>query len=148
MRVVAKRRFRASPKRVFEAFTDPAVLPHWFSPSEEIKTDVIELDVRKGGAYRFGFHLPEGEVDYVLGRFQEVSPPEKLVFTWTWAEPDPHAGIETLVTVELVEHGDWTEVVVTHERFPNEQARARHDEGWQGTFDRLEKLLRENERYQ
>ena len=142
MKVVATRRFRAPRERVFRAFTDPADLPRWFSPSEDIATDVVELDLRAGGAYRFGFHLPHGAVEYVLGRFEEVSPPEKLVFTWTWEEPDPHAGIETLVTVELIDHGDETEVVVTHDRFPTEETRARHDEGWQGTFDRLENLLR------
>ena len=141
MKVVAKRRFRASRERVFLAFTDPTELPRWFSPSEDITTEVIDLELRAGGAYRFGFHLPDGKVNYVLGTFEELSPPEKLAFTWTWAEPDPHAGIETLVTVELIEHGDETEVVVTHDRFPNEKTRARHDKGWQGTFDGLAKLL-------
>ena len=122
-------------------YGDPTELARWFSPSEEIATDVIELDLRAGGAYRFGFHLPDGSVDYVLGTFEEVSSPARLIFTWTWAEPDPHAGIETLVTVEFIEHDDETEVVVTHDRFPNEETRARHDLGWQGTFDRLAKLL-------
>ena len=145
MKVVAKRRFRAPRERVFRAFTDPTDLPRWFSPSEDITTDVVELDLRVGGAYRFGFHLPDGAVEYVLGRFEEVSPPERLVFTWTWVEPDPHAGIETRVTVAFTDHGDETEVAVTHERFPSEETRKRHDEGWQGTFDRLSKLL-ENDR--
>ena len=145
MKVVARRRFRATRERVFRAFTDAAELSRWFSPSEDIATDIIELDLREGGAYRFGFHVSDGVVDYVLGTFREVSAPRRLVFTWTWAEPDPHAGIETLVTVELLEHGQETEVVVTHERFPNEETRARHEEGWQGTFDRLQKLLGEKE---
>ena len=77
MRVVAKRRYRAPRERVFRAFTDPKELARWFSPSEDIATDAIELDLRVGGAYRFGFHLPDGFVDYVLGRFEEVSPPRE-----------------------------------------------------------------------
>jgi len=76
----------------------------------------------------------------VRGQYQEISP-RRIVFTWTWEEPDPHAGIETVVTIELFELGEETEILVTHERFPDEETRDRHDEGWSGALARLVKLL-------
>jgi hypothetical protein len=68
-----------------------------------------------------------------------VERPNRLVFTWTWEPPDPHAGIGTLVTIELLAAGTGTEVVVTHEWFPTVAARDRHEAGWRATVDRLKR---------
>jgi uncharacterized protein YndB with AHSA1/START domain len=46
-----------------------------------------------------------------------AAPPDK-VYTWAWEEK-PAEG-ETLVTVEFHDRGGRTEVVLIHERFPNE----------------------------
>ena len=139
--IVARRRFLAEREKVFAAFGEPSQLSQWFSPSEDIATEVGSFEFRANGAYRIGFRFPDGEVRFVNGRFREVSRPTRIVFTWIWEEPDPHAGIETLVTVDLVDSGSGTEVVVTHERFPDLETRDRHDEGWATTLLRLEHLL-------
>ena len=88
---------------------------------------VRELDLRAGGRYRL-----EGNDRRrpwrVGGPYLEVTPPSKLVYTWSWdndpALGDP-LGRDTLVTVEFIERGSETEVVVTHER-PQRSARARN----------------------
>lgn len=139
--VEVSRRVAASPEAVFRAFTDPATLARWFSPSSDIGTEVLELDPREGGGYRLRFALPDGGRPVVLGRFLEVRAPERLVFTWTWEPPDPHAGIETEVTVTLAGDGTGTLVYVRHARFPDREVRDRHDEGWAGTLARLAALL-------
>jgi uncharacterized protein YndB with AHSA1/START domain len=104
---------------------------------------VLEHDLRPGGRYRFAFRFPDGAEAIVRGEFLEIRRPGSLVFTWTWEEPDPHAGMETKVSVLLSASGNGTELVVTHERFPEESVRNRHDEGWSTTLDRLERLLSE-----
>ncbi len=139
--VFVRRHVRASRKQVFRAFTEPEILPRWFSPSADIRTEILEHDFRVGGRYRFGFRFPDGERNTVTGMFREIASPERLVFTWTWEPPDPHAGVETLVTIVLREDEDGTEIVVTHDRFPRHEIRDRHDAGWQTTLDRLETLL-------
>ncbi len=141
LRVTARRRVGASRERVFRAFTEPGRLARWFSPGPEIGTEVLALDLRKGGAYRLRFRMPGGEAPVVTGRYLEIEPPARLVFTWTWEAPDPHAGTETRVTVELVRRGEGTEVTVTHDAFPDEPTRARHEDGWRGTLARLESTL-------
>ncbi len=139
--VLVRRHIRASRKHVFRAFTDPKKLPRWFSPSADIGTEILEHDFRVGGRYRFGFRFPDGERTTVTGVFREIASGERLVFTWSWEPPDPHAGVETLVTIVLREEQDGTEIVVTHDRFPRHEIRDRHDAGWRTTLDRLDIFL-------
>ena len=82
---------------------------------------------------------PNGEAFCLTGIFRDVRPPERLVYTWLWEEDNKGTG-ETLVTVEFRDLGQSTEVILTHEFFPNKEARDRHKWGWNGCLDRLEKV--------
>ena len=135
--LTARQRHDAPAELVFKAFTDPLILPRWFSPGPEITMAVLAHELRPGGRYRFRYQQPDGTISIVAGEFVAIAPPERLVFTWTWEAPDPHAGIKTLVTVAILDRDPGSEVVVTHERFPDEISRARHDEGWRNTLARL-----------
>jgi len=135
--VVVRERYDAAPHLIFQAFTDPSLLTRWFSPGADISIEVLAHDLRPEGRYRFRYREPNGTVSIVTGPFREILPPGRLVFTWTWDEPDPHAGIETLVTVEIVADHSGTEVVVKHERFPDESSRSRHAVGWRTTLARM-----------
>jgi uncharacterized protein YndB with AHSA1/START domain len=85
-----------------------------------------DLDVRVGGSFRIV--MKGKDIEHVhTGTYQVVDPPSKLVFTWSGAtNPDE----TTLVTVELFSHGDESELVVTHERFPREDVAKRYETGW------------------
>lgn len=134
------RTYSAPREEVFRAWTEPEALKRWFAPSDEFSTPIAEVDLRVGGAYRIGMKPPDQEDMFiVVGTYREVQPPERLVFTWSWEE-GMDVG-ETLVTVEFRDLGGSTEVVLTHELFPNEQARDKHNEGWSGCLKRLEKIL-------
>lgn len=134
------RTYSAPREEVFRAWTEPEALKRWFAPSDEFSTPIAEVDLRVGGAYRIGMKPPDQEDMFiVVGTYREVQPPERLVFTWSW-EQGMDVG-ETLVTVEFHDREGSTEVVLTHELFPNEQARDKHNEGWSGCLERLEKIL-------
>jgi uncharacterized protein YndB with AHSA1/START domain len=76
-----QRRFRASPERVFEAWTRPAALREWWCPSGWIAREV-DIDLRIGGFWRIAMMRASNREDVsVSGRFLEVKPPERLVFT-------------------------------------------------------------------
>ena len=133
------RTFAAPRERVFRAWTEPEELKRWWGP-DGYATPSAEVDLRVGGAYRFGMRkLPDGEVFYLAGTFREVRPPERLVYTWVW-EGNPERG-ETLVTVEFRERGKATEVRLTHELFPTAKTRDDHEKGWSSCLGKLAKAL-------
>ena len=134
-----RRTFHAPREKVFRAWTDPEELKHWWGP-EGYATPTAEVDLRVGGRYRLGMRkLPDGEIFYLAGTYREVRHPEKLVYTWRW-EAEPEMG-ETLVTVEFHDVGKATEVVLTHEFFPNQEVRDDHNKGWNSCLDCLAKTL-------
>jgi uncharacterized protein YndB with AHSA1/START domain len=134
-----KRTFAAPRERVFRAWTDRKEFARWFAPSADYTTVVTELDPRPGGKYNVEMTHKGGNVHKHGGVYREVKPPEKLVFTWNWQQaPD---GSDTLVTVEFHDLGNSTEIVLTHERFPNAEAREKHNQGWTGCLDQLTKYL-------
>ena len=84
------------------------------------------LDARVGGTFRIVMKAKDR--DHVqIGTYKVVDPPSKLVFTWAAAEKP---GEVTLVTVEFFAHGEESELVLTHERFPQADVAERYQNGW------------------
>jgi uncharacterized protein YndB with AHSA1/START domain len=136
LRLQLRRTFHAPRERVFRAWTEPALLRQWWGP-RGFTTPTAEIDLRTGGRYRVAMQPPEGETLYLHGTYREVTPPSRLVYTWQWEGDDT----ESVVTVEFVDQGGATEVVVTHERLPDQESLRNHTDGWGQCLDRLEELL-------
>lgn len=131
---------KAPREAVFRAWTEPDQLTQWSSPVGVV-VESAEVDLTVGGRYHIRMKSPENEHNAV-GVYQEIDPPRRLVYTWNWAEQDAQMGAhmeeDTLVTVEFNDVGGSTEVVLTHERFPNVEHRNGHEQGWASCLDRLE----------
>jgi uncharacterized protein YndB with AHSA1/START domain len=132
-----KRRLKASPAKVFAAWTDPEKVKRWMGPGE-IKVLLAETDPRVGGRYRWLMRSPEGKDHDVGGVYREVVANEKLVFTWAWQSLPER---ESLVTVEFKPDGDGTLLTLTHEQFADDETRDSHQGGWSGALDKLEKVF-------
>jgi uncharacterized protein YndB with AHSA1/START domain len=96
------------------------------------------VDLRVGGAYRVHMRSPDGTEAPSRGVYREVDPRRNLVYTWTGNQSEMG---ETLVTVEFLERGRATEVVLKHELFPADEPRDLHAHGWNGSLDKLAKIL-------
>jgi uncharacterized protein YndB with AHSA1/START domain len=143
-------RFQASRQRVYRAWTEPEILMRWFVESEG-RVDKCNIDLRPGGNYRIEGRMGDKPWS-IYGKYLEVKPSEKLVYTWQW-DFDPTMGVpdapdglpvpsaDTLVTVEFRDLGKETELTLTHERFTSDAAREGHKKGWIGCFERLEKYV-------
>ena len=135
--LTVKRRFNAAPAKVFAAWTDAEKVKRWMGPGE-VQVLSAESDARTGGRYRWVMQAPNGEQHDVSGVYREVIPNEKLVFTWAWKSTPER---ESLVTVTLKPDGDGTLMTLTHEQFFDEDARDRHQHGWNGAMEKLDKYL-------
>ena len=133
-----KRKFKAPPAKVFAAWTDPEKLKHWMG-GREIASVTAEAAVRVGGRFHFVMQKSgSSEQHDVSGVYREVIPNEKLVFTWAWKSTPER---ESLVTITFKADNGDTVMTFTHEQFFDEDARDRHQHGWNASFEKLEKYL-------
>lgn len=139
-RLELRKVYRASPEVLFRAWTDPALVSRWLAPSPRI-CEVAELDVREGGEYRIVMFNPEnGNRVAVVGVYETVDPPKKLVFTWKWENNDAWHG-DSLVSICFVPVEDGTELHLLHEQLPNAKDRDNHAKGWSACLNQLEEVL-------
>lgn len=142
-----RRRFAASPEKVFAAFAKAKLAARWLTPSPEIKLTVLEFNFRAGGSYRFAYHVPGANTVIVGGSYSVIEPPTKIIFSWVIEPPDEHAGIESEVSVSITPDGSGSELVIRHEKFKRADAIERHAAGWQGAIDQLTALLAQEDQH-
>jgi uncharacterized protein YndB with AHSA1/START domain len=133
-----RRVYPAPVAAVYAAWADPQQMKHWMAPSDAFGSTDVTADLRVGGRYRIVMRAPDGEIHAVSGVFREIQPERRIVFTWAWQSTPER---ESLVTVEFRPAGDGTELLLTHDRFFDSQARDRHQQGWTGCLGRLERYL-------
>jgi uncharacterized protein YndB with AHSA1/START domain len=139
--VVVTRTIDGPPPRVFEAWTDADLLRQWWVPkSFGLKLLSCEIDARVGGTYRLTFDTGGGEPMAFFGRYLEVTPPTRLV--WTNEEGDGGAVVTTATFEE--DHGRTR--IVVRDRYPSKEALdetiAAGAMNWNDeTFDQLDELL-------
>jgi uncharacterized protein YndB with AHSA1/START domain len=133
-----RRTFRAPREKLFQAWVDPKKMTEWFCHAKpNLIGKLVVMDVRPGGQYGFDVTDAEGKVFKVRGEYLEIKEPEKLVFTWFW-ETEPAYG-NTVVTLEFEDLGNKSELILTHERFANSDARDKHNNGWAFCLDSLQR---------
>jgi uncharacterized protein YndB with AHSA1/START domain len=136
-----ERTFDAPARAVFDAWISAEVLRRWWPAGSDWETPVAEVDPRVGGALRLVMRSPDGEEFGGSGEYIEITPPKRLVFTWTWDGHEGHEGTQ-LVEVEFAEREDCTTaVVLTNRGLPDEESRRSHREGWDASFDNLDRVL-------
>jgi len=137
--LTVRRTFQAPREKVFRAWTNAQELARWFAPSAEYSTKVPELDLKVGGKYKVEMHHKSGNVHTVEGTYREIKPPEKIAFTWRW-ESDA-AAQESLVTIEFLDLGSATELLLTHVQLPSIEEREKHTHGWNGCLEQLARFV-------
>lgn len=139
--LVVRKTIRATPERLFDAWTQPEQLKKWWGPQSVACIDA-EVDLQVGGRYRIANQFPDGKVLWISGEFAAIERPRRLVYTWRL---DSEAGPSERVTVAFEVRGQSTEVIVTHERIPNTAMRDMHEQGWLGCLDGLAEYMNNGE---
>jgi uncharacterized protein YndB with AHSA1/START domain len=98
--IIATRIFDASPELVFQAMTDPSLVPQWWGP-RCLTTEVDQMDVRPGGLWRFINRELDGYEYAFHGVYHRVAPSEQLVYTLEFEGMPGHVLLETITFEEL-----------------------------------------------
>jgi len=138
--LVLRRIYDAPRERLYEAWTTPQILKEFFAPAD-VKVEDVQIDLRIGGGYCIAVRNPEGEVWRVRGLYRELSPPQRIVCTWSWEEDDASLERETRLTLEFFEKGSQTELVLTHELFRDSEQRDNHERGWTKILEVLPRVV-------
>ena len=138
--LVVTRTFNGPARIVFEAWTKPELFKQWWVPkSMGMFLRSCEMDVRVGGRYRLVFGHDASKPDEFFGRYVEVTPYSRLVWT---NDEGGDAGPVTTVTFE--EKGGKT-LLVMHELYPSKEALDAAGTGaadmMSETFEQLDELL-------
>jgi uncharacterized protein YndB with AHSA1/START domain len=136
---VVTRTFDGPARLVYEAWTKPELLKQWWVPkSMGMSLLSCEMDVRVGGGYRLVFGHEGSTTMAFFGKYLEVTPPSRLV--WTNEEGE---GGRAVTTVTFEEKGGKT-LLVLHELHPSKEATDEaigFGEGLRETFGQLDELL-------
>ena len=114
--LIVTRVFNAPIRLVFDAWTKPELFKLWWAP-RSIGVPILscEMDVRTGGNYRIRFGRDASDAMAFFGKYLEVSPPSRLV--WTNDESDAAA-----VTTVTFEEKDGGTLLVLQELYPSKEA--------------------------
>ena len=137
--LVVTRTFNGPARTVFEAWIKPELFMRWWAPkSTGVPLLSCEMDVRVGGRYRVEFGHDASESMAFIGKYIEVVPYSRLV--WTNEESDDGA----VTTVTFEEKGGKT-LLVLHELYPSKEALDEAIAGMEGgmpeQFEQLDELL-------
>jgi uncharacterized protein YndB with AHSA1/START domain len=142
--IVLTRLFDAPRHLVFEAMTRPEHIKRWWGNlGDGYSVPVCEVDLRPGGAWRFVNRHPKGDAEF-YGVYREITPPERVVFTESFA-PFPDA--ESVVTSVLTEEKGKTRLTATC-LYPSTEVRdmvlqTGMEKGAAASYDRLDEVAKE-----
>jgi uncharacterized protein YndB with AHSA1/START domain len=144
--LVIRRVFRAQPRTVFDAMTQPELLRRWWAPrSLGILLIDCQAEVRVGGSYRYVFGRPGEPPMAFSGVYREVVPGARVVYTQIF-EPMREAG-EGLITATF-EACDGGTLLIQRELYPSKEVldgaiASGMERGMRETLEQLEALLAE-----
>ncbi|TQF73875.1 polyketide cyclase [Rhodococcus spelaei] len=135
-----ERVFGATRDRVWAAYTEPEQLAQWWGRGNQL--DIERWEFERGGHWRFVEHH-EGGTDGFEGRFREITPKERLVYSFEWDGMPAHVCIDS---VEFVDLGDGRTRVVIDSQFLTAADRdgmleSGMEEGMNASYRALDALL-------
>jgi len=144
--------FDAPQNIVFQAWTDPQTLKHWYAP-DGCTIEFRSIEVKTGGHFHSCIHDPIHGDCWITGTYLEVSPPEKLVFTMVLSDENarPSTALqagkpeewpkEIITTVTFEPIGEQTKTTI-HQTVAEEEAKKTGAyQSWIKMFNKLNHLL-------
>jgi len=133
---------KATPEKVYRAFTEPLAIASWLPPYGFLCT-VHEMNPQVGGTFRMSFHnFSTGNGHSFGGKYIDLRPNEFLQYTDTFEDPNMPGEMRTTIWLEKTSVG--TEMKVLQEGIPSVIPVEMCYLGWQESLEKLMKLVEPN----
>ncbi len=137
--VTLHRFIKATPEKIYRAFTEANALASWMPPYGFLGV-VHEMDVREGGTYKMSFtNFSTGNIHSFGGKFLEIKPNEFLKYTDKFDDPNLPGEMTTSIWLKKVSVG--TDLKIVQEGIPSVIPTEMCYLGWQESLDKLTKLV-------
>ena len=133
--IVLTREIAAPRALLFRLWTEPEHLMHWWGPQTTTASSV-SVDLREGGAWRHCILTAEGREYWSHGRYLEIIPAERLVFTFAWENQEGKPEHPMQVTVEFHQLGEKTRLVFRKVQLPDDTELKLQTGGWEQALDK------------
>lgn len=136
--MVMEREFDAPRELVFDAHLNPEAIPQWWGWRES-STNVVEMDVRVGGKWRFISRSRDGQEIVFFGEYREITPPEKFINTFGFEGMPGEPGEEVYDFIDL---GNGRTLLRVHSKLADQdQFDPGMEEGANESYDQLDEYL-------
>lgn len=161
---VVNRTFDISQEKMFEMWTNPSHLAKWLPPTG-LNMEFIKVDIRAGGSSFYVMGNDQGFKMYGKAQYLEIEKPSHIVYTQQFCDENenisrhPMAPVwpETMITrVDFYEEEEnKTRVTVTWQCYGKTsqeeldtfiQSKEGMNQGWNGSFDKLDDYLEKSEK--
>jgi len=133
---------KASPEKVYRAFTEAVALASWIPPYGFLGI-VHDMDVQTGGSFKMSFqNFTTGKTESFGGEYLEVKPNELLKYTDKFDDPTLPGTIINTIWFEKIAVG--TDLKILQENIPEMIPAEMCYLGWQESLEKLIKLVEPN----
>ncbi len=154
--LVITRVFDAPRGRVFEAWTDPDQVVHWWGPAS-FTAPFARSDFRVGGKYLYCMRSQEGKDYWSTGVYREIVRPERIVCTDSFADENGNVvpasyydmegdfPLEMVMDVTFEDHDGKTRLILRHIGMPAGEMQEMAGQGWNESLDKLADYLAQDD---
>jgi uncharacterized protein YndB with AHSA1/START domain len=134
--------FEAPRELVWKIYTDPKLLPEWWGP-RYLTTAVDKMEVKVGGVWRYVQKDAKGNEFAFNGVYKEVTPPERLTYTFEFEPQAGHISTETITFEELPDSKTRVTARTTFDTLEDLEGMLQSgmESGAVESWDRMEELL-------
>lgn len=141
---------KASPEKIYDAFTDPVALAAWLAPGE-MTGKVHHFDLKVGGGYSMSLFYPSSDKtsrgktakkeDRYTARFVELTPSAKIIQAINFESDDPAFAGEMIMDVTLEKADGGTNVICIFRNIPSGIGPEDNEKGTSLTLDKLARYV-------
>jgi uncharacterized protein YndB with AHSA1/START domain len=144
--------FDAPRKNIWKAWTDPVHLMRWWG-HKDFTSPVCRIDLRIGEKYLSCMKSKEGQEYWNTGRYEEIIPFERLVYTDSFEDeegnvvpvsyhemPEDDWPMKLAVTITFEDLGNKTRMTLGHVGLPEDKMKEMGGISWTQSFDKLAKV--------